>query len=687
MAAELRRGPSGIQPPEINGHSHFDTIATLVQQEAEASKPISFGIYLQAALERYTPHPNSNAELSLRPERIAIDHPGDLAYRGIMAYGTEENEAGTTYYNFFTQRGAEHRVFGNPFALHIITGFLTSKTERNPGTGRALHIQGPTSSGKSRVVDEVKEAFREYTRNGELVYTIEGCEQQCDPMLGLPDSAKQTFETITHRPIHGELCTHCKEKVKIHRGDLLAMPVVPVAYGIGQGIVKLLPQDTANFDQPEVQDGVLKRILGAQRGILEIAELFQHSEAFLKMFMNLARDRKIQVDGHEYRLDTLMLTHSTEKDAQQFKDKLAKQMNIDFDAFEQRISRVHIQYLLVQAEEVALYQDVLDAAENTAHISPKTLQHLANIVLATRLVKAEGLTDDEKVNLYNGEDTPKATQRRDRRRVEAEGREKGEGLTGFPPTVMIDMFRLLTQENPACISPVRALTRIEDYVQRQVTNWDQKRALTETIKNQRTNYGEWLKKTVQQAFRGDYEAACQTQFDLYWEQAELFVTGEKRLDPRTQEWIGPDERFMRGIEEQLGISETDKEEFRRRKVREWGIEKSKKNPGEQLSYAHDLDLKPVLEITVTGETEEDIEKLILSLLYLPKDAQETLQIPDEKVRKRLIDAKDAMIKKNDFCKCCASEMLVYAANLIYKDSPTGASSYAVAGTSVNGARK
>src|SRR5690625_8045737 len=78
----------------------------------------------------------------------------------------------------------------------------------------------------------------------------------------------------------------------------------------------------------------------------------------------------------------------------------------------------------------------------------------------------------------------------------------------------------------------------------------------------RKEYDEIAKKEVQKAFDYSYEESAVTLMDNYLDNVEAYCNKTKLRDPLTDEEINPDEKLMRSIEEQIGISENAKKSFR-----------------------------------------------------------------------------------------------------------------------------
>ncbi len=66
------------------------------------------------------------------------------------------------------------------------------------------------------------------------------------------------------------------------------------------------------------------------------------------------------------------------------------------------------------------------------------------------------------------------------------------------------------------------------------------------------------KNEVQKAFVYSYEESAKILMDNYLDNVEAYCNKSRLRDPLTGEEINPDEKLMRSIEEQIGISENAK---------------------------------------------------------------------------------------------------------------------------------
>ncbi|MEW9033938.1 MAG: protein prkA, partial [Planifilum fimeticola] len=165
----------------------------------------------------------------------------------------------------------------------------------------------------------------------------------------------------------------------------------------------------------------------------------------------------------------------------------------------------------------------------------------------------------------------------------------------------------------------------------------------------RAEYDEVAKNEVQKAFVYSYEESAKTLLDNYLDNVEAYCNWTKIRDPITGEELDPDEKLMRSIEEQIGISENAKKAFREEiliRISAYA-RKGKKfdyNSHERLREAIQkklfADLKDVVKITTSTKT------------------------PDENQLKKINEVTARLIDENGYCPICANELLRYVGSLL-----------------------
>ena len=120
-------------------------------------------------------------------------------------------------------------------------------------------------------------------------------------------------------------------------------------------------------------------------------------------------------------------------------------------------------------------------------------------------------------------------------------------------------------------------------------------------------------------------------------------------DPITGEELDPDEKLMRSIEEQIGISENAKKAFREEILIRISAYARK---GKKFDYTTHERLKEAIE-----------KKLFADLKDVVKITTST-KTPDENQLKRINEVTARLIDEHGYCPICANELLRYVGSLL-----------------------
>src|SRR5690606_17768640 len=121
---------------------------------------------------------------------------------------------------------------------------------------------------------------------------------------------------------------------------------------------------------------------------------------------------------------------------------------------------------------------------------------------------------------------------------------------------------LITRQS-RCIGPLDVLRALRSGLdQHPAITDEEKERLLGFIALARQEYDEVAKTEVQKAFVYSFEESARSLFDNYLDHVEAFCHWQKVKDPVTGEELEPNEKLMRSIEEQIGVSENAKKAFR-----------------------------------------------------------------------------------------------------------------------------
>jgi len=135
----------------------------------------------------------------------------------------------------------------------------------------------------------------------------------------------------------------------------------------------------------------------------------------------------------------------------------------------------------------------------------------------------------------------------------------------------------------------------------------------------------------------------------YLDNVEAYCNKERIKDPITEEDLEPDERLMRAIEEQIGITENGKNTFRQEILIRISSYSRKGKPFEYNSHER---LKEAIEKKLFSDL-KDVVKITTST-----------KTPDADQLRRINEVIDRLVKEHGYCHVCANELLSYVGSLL-----------------------
>jgi len=303
-------------------------------------------------------------------------------------------------------------------------------------------------------------------------------------------------------------------------------------------------------------DGELNK---ANRGIMEFQEMLKCDEKFLWNLLSLSQEGNFKAGRYALiSADEMVVAHTNESE---FKSFISNKKN---EALQSRIIVMPIPYNLKVSEEVKIYEKLINQGDlGDIHLAPHTLKTAAIFSILSRLKesKKQGMDLVKKLKLYDGEDV-EGFKQKDLKELQAEAID--EGMSGIDPRYVINRLSsaLIAQET-VCINALDVLRSLKDGLdQHPSITQDERENLLNFVSIARKEFDELAKKEVQKAFVYSYEESAKTLFNNYLDNVEAYCNGVKVSDPITEEEVEPDERLMRSIEEQIGVSENAKKSFR-----------------------------------------------------------------------------------------------------------------------------
>jgi serine protein kinase len=593
-------------------------------------------------------------------------------YDMIMSAGVEERGEGQPKeYKFFTSE-----LFGLDRTLQqLVEEYFAPAARRLDVRKRILLLVGPVGGGKSTLVTMLKRGLERYSRTDEgAVYAIKDCPMHEEPLHLVPEELRADFKRRFGVHIEGDLCPVCQWKLKHEWGENIQdVPVVRIRFSererIGIGTFK--PSDPKSQDVSELTGSVNLSLLTqigvesdprvynfdgelnkANRGIMEFIEMLKADKRFLYELNTVAGEQMIKIGRFALiYTDVVVVAHTNEYEYNAYFSNKENEAMID------RMFVVKVPYNLQVSQEVRIYEKLIQQSQfsdetedlSKVHIAPHALRVAAMFAVLSRLKppKKSGLSLMTKMKLYDGE---RQVGDWDQRHVK-ELREEypDEGMTGVSPRFIINRLSAAMVKGKQCITPIDILRSIRDGLTEYTSNEEERKKLLTFLDDVRKEYDEQIKKEVQRFFVYSYEEAAHTLLENYLDNVDAYCNKTKVRDPITGEEMDPDEKLMRSIEEQIGVSENAKREFRegimrsvaslaRRGLRfEIGSDERLREAIERKLFA---DLKDVVKITTSART------------------------PDPDQLRKINEVVERMVTQGGYCPICANEALRYVGTLL-----------------------
>jgi len=284
------------------------------------------------------------------------------------------------------------------------------------------------------------------------------------------------------------------------------------------------------------------------------------------------------------------------------------------------------------------------------HIAPHTLRVASMFGILTRLKasKKSGLSLMTKLKLYDGEKQVGDWDQKHIRELQEEFMD--EGMSGVSARFIINKISsALVKGGKGYVTPIDVLRALRDGLQEHTSNEEEHRRLLGFIDETRKEYDELAKKEVQRAFVYSYEESARTLLDNYLDNVDAYCNRTKVKDPITSDDVDPDERLMRSIEEQIGVSENAKREFREGIMRSVA---SVTRRGNAFGVGSDERLKEALEKKLFADL-KDIVKITTSS-----------KTPDQEQLRRINDVVDRLVRDQGYTHDSANELLRYVGTLL-----------------------
>lgn len=601
----------------------------------------------------------------VRKNPIIAQTAHSRVYNMIRNAGIEENEDGSRSYTFFSRE-----IYGLDRAVErLVEEYFHSAARRLDVRKRILLLMGPVSGGKSTIVTMLKRGLEDFSKTDDgAVFALDGCPMQEEPLHLIPRELRSEVETEFGIKIEGELTPYNRMRLETEYGGRIEdFPVRRILFSEAErvGIGTFSPSDPKSQDIADLTgsidfatitkygsesdprayrfDGELNK---ANRGLMEFQEMLKCDEKFLWHLLSLTQEGNFKAGRFALiSADELIVAHTNEAE---YKSFIGNKKN---EALQSRIIVMPVPYNLKVSDEEKIYTKLIGQSDlGHVHIAPHAFRAAAIFSILTRLKesKKQGADLLKKMRLYDGESV-EGFKGADIEELRTE--HSDEGMSGIDPRYVINRISsALIRRDTECINALDILRALKEGLDQHASiSKEQRERYLNFISVARKEYDELAKKEVQKAFVYSFEESAKTMMDNYLDNVESFCNMQKMRDPVTGEEMDPDERLMRSIEEQIGISENAKRAFREEILIRISAYARK---GKRFDYStHDrlreaiekklfADLKDVVKITTSSKT------------------------PDETQLKKVNEVTKRLVDEHGYCPICANELLRYVGSLL-----------------------
>jgi len=559
--------------------------------------------------------------------------------------------------------------FGHERVIAKIMRFLKAASMKGEESRQVLLLMGPVGSGKSALADALKRALE---LHAEAIYHLEGCPVREEPLHLLPRSLRPQFEQMLGVHIEGDLCPVCRyrllnefggeyEKFPVVRSGFSqrgrrGVAVVPPMDANSQDVSALIgSEDISKLDKFSESDPRVLNLDGAfnvgNRGVVEFVEIFKNEIEFLHTIITATQEKSVPTPGKNGMLyfDGVIISHCNESEWNRFKSEHTNEAILD------RVVKIEVPYVLELTQEMKIYEKMIKKSDFKYHLAPHTIKVAAMFSVMSRLKQSQKVDMLTKMKIYDGQDVIEKGKVRkiDIKDLRDEARHEGmDGISTRFITKAID--NALTDSDKGFITPMRVVDALIKQVKEQVVDEDKKKNYLEILQKViREEYLKILEGEIAKAFVTAYEEQAQSLFDNYLDNVEAWTTRQKMKDRVTNEEREPDEKFMKAIEEQIGITGSARDGFRS-DVNAFMFAKMRR--GQKVNYKSYEPLKEAIETYLIASV-KDMARIITKS-----------KSRDNEQQKKYSEMVNTLVNDYSYTPDSAEEIITFAANNLWRDS-------------------
>ncbi len=586
-------------------------------------------------------------------------------YRMIVAAGVEAREGGGKRYRFFSRD-----LFGLDDVLEkLVEEYFRPAAHRLDVRKRILLLMGPVGGGKSTLVTLLKRGLERYSGTEEgALFAIQGCPMHEEPLHLIPQELRPKFTSEFNIPVEGELCPSCRLRLETEYGGRIEEVLVErilLSEERRIGIGTFSPSDPKSQDIAELTGSIdfstiaeygaesdprAYRFDGelniANRGIIEFQEILKCDERFLWNLLSLSQEGNFKTGRFALiSADEVVIAHTNEAEYRSF---VADRKN---EALISRLFVLRVSYNLSVSEEVKIYEKLIRQSDlRDIHLAPFALRAAAIFSVLSRLRESRkpGVDLLKKMRLYDGEEVEGI---RLKGVAELKTEHPDEGMSGVDPRYVVNrLSSALIRSESGCVTALDVLRALRDGLdQYPFIGREEKERLLDLIALARQEYDEFARREVERVLVHAYEESARLLFENYLDNVEAFCGNVTVCDLVTGKELEPDEKLMRSIEEQIGISENARKAFREEILIRISTYARK---GKKFDYTRHPLLREAIEKKLFADL-KDVIKVTAAARH-----------SDPAQLARLEWVKSRLVAERGFCPTCAGELLRYVGSLL-----------------------
>ena len=566
-------------------------------------------------------------------------------------------------YDYFSEE-----FFGMERVISKVMSFLHSAAHKGEESKQVLLLMGPVGAGKSALVEHIKSVLE-----GITFYHLKDDPQKGEPLHLLPRGVRSDFEAELGVKIEGDLSPIARhvlmeeydgkyEDFKVIESSFSqrarrGIAVVPPMDANTQDVSVLIgTEDISKLDMYPEDDPRVLSLNGAfnvgNRGIVEFVEIFKNEIEFLHTILTATQEKRVPSPGKNAMIyfDGVIISHCNEAEWNRFKSEHTNEAILD------RILKVEIPYILELDQEMKIYEKVIGRSDfNDIHIAPHTIKIASMFSVMSRLKDSAKCDILTKMKIYNGEEVIEKGRVKKIDIKDLKEESEREGMSGISTRfIMKSLDSALSNSDNNMITPVSVIDSLITNVKEQVISEEKRSKYLELLQKViRDEYLRILENEIAKAFIAAYEEQAQTLFDSYLDNAECYTTNAKVKDKVTKEVSEPDERFMRSIEEQIGITGSSRDGFRS-DVTAYMFAKMRR--GQKIDYTSYEPLREAIESYLIDSV-RDISRIVTKS-----------KSRDEDQKKKYNQMIKTLMDDYGYNESSAEEALTFASNNLWRDA-------------------